>query len=183
MKPKVCTTRRCRGGVPSLRCMVVAAFVFSLLAFASGAFAQDAEGSATPVEEGVGESDAGPSTPAEGEAVAEPAAEAPEDASETPEEAAGDVEPFDEPEELSAPIDTADSGDDDWDEFDDWEEEEGSGGSSGGKAWDFQLGGFVEGLVAPRVVRSSASANELAAAAARYRDGCPRCGDVPCRCG
>jgi NTP pyrophosphatase (non-canonical NTP hydrolase) len=24
---------------------------------------------------------------------------------------------------------------------------------------------------------------DLAAAATRYRDGCPRCGDVPCRCG
>jgi hypothetical protein len=60
-----------------------------------------------------------------------------------------------------------DSGDDDWGEFDDWEEEEGDG--SGGKAWGFQIGGFVEGLVAPRVVRSSASASEFAAAEARFR--------------
>jgi hypothetical protein len=128
--------------------MAVAALAFALLAFASGAFAQDAEGAATPVEEGAGESDAGPSTSAEGEAPAEPTAEASEEASETPEEVAGD---------------------DDWDEFDDWEEEEGSGGGSGGKAWDFQLGGFVEGLVAPRVVRSAASANEFTSAEARFR--------------
>ena len=60
-----------------------------------------------------------------------------------------------------------DSGDDDWGEFDDWEEEEGDG--SGGKAWGFQIGGFVEGLVAPRVVRSSASASEFVAAEARFR--------------
>ncbi|MBT8470222.1 MAG: hypothetical protein KJN97_15860 [Deltaproteobacteria bacterium] len=169
MKPKLCTTRQCRGGVPSLRCMAVAALVFVLLAVASGAFAQDAEGATTPVEEGAGESDAEPSTSVEGAAPAEPTAEASEEASETPEEAAGDVEPFDEPSDFSAPIDTADSGDDDWDEFDDWEEEEGSGGASGGKAWDFQLGGFVEGLVAPRVVRSAASANEFTSAEARFR--------------
>ncbi len=166
MKPKLCTSQQCRGGVPSLRCMAVAALVFALLAFASGAFAQDAEGTGTPVEEGAGESDAGPSTPAE------PTARASDEASETPEEVAGDVEPFDEPSDFEAPIDSAhsgDTGDDDWDEFDDWEEEEGSGGGSGAKAWDFQLGGFVEGLIAPRVVRSSASANEFTSAEARFR--------------
>ena len=168
MTPKLCTSTQCRGGVPSLRCMVVASLVFALLAFASGAFAQDAENAGTPVVVGAGESDAGPSTSAEGEAPAEPTAEAPEETSQTPEEVAGDVEPFDEPEEFSAPIDSADSGDEDWGEFDDWDEEE-SGGSSGGKAWDFQLGGFVEGLIAPRVVRSSASANEFTSAEARFR--------------
>ncbi|MBW2627972.1 MAG: hypothetical protein JRE45_10155 [Deltaproteobacteria bacterium] len=86
-------------------------------------------------------------------------AEGPVDAaesSESPEELAGDVEPSD------------DAGDDeDWGEFDEWEEEEGDG--SGGKAWGFQIGGFVEALVAPRVVHSSASAGEFAAAEARFR--------------
>ncbi len=171
MKPTICTTKQCRGGVPSLRCLAVAALVFAALAFASGAFAQAEQDAAAAVtEEGAGESDAGPSTDAEGEAPAEPRAEetlqaeaeGPVDAAEsaqTPEELAGDVEPTDE---------TADSGDEDWGEFDDWEEEDGGGGS-GAKAWDFQLGGFVEGLIAPRVVRSSASASEFAAAEARFR--------------
>ena len=149
MKPTVCTTKRCRGGVPSLRCMAVAALVFAVLAFASGAFAQG-EGAATPGgEEAAEEADEEPSTVTE----AEP------EASATPEEIAGDVEPVGQP---------ADSGDDEWDEFDDWEEEDG-GDSSGGKAWDFQLGGFVEGLVTPRVVRSAASANEFTAVEARFR--------------
>ena len=170
MKPTICTTKQCRGGVPSLRCMAVAAIVFAALALASGAFAQDDE-AAPPVnsEEGVGETDAGPSTEAEGEPTPDPMAEeslqaeaeGPVDAAasaETPEELAGDVEPFE-----------AEGGDDDWGEFDDWEDEGGGEGGSGAKAWDFQLGGFVEGLVAPRVVRSSASANEFAAAEARFR--------------
>ena len=169
MKPKLCTSTQCRGGVPSLRCMVVATLVFALLAFASGAFAQDAENAGTPVEEGAGESDAGPSTPTEGEAPAAPSAQVSDEASETPEEVAGDVEPFDAPSDFEAPIESADSGDDDWDEFDDWEEDEGSSGGSGGKAWDFQLGGFVEGLFSPRVVRSAASANEFTSAEARFR--------------
>jgi hypothetical protein len=167
MKPTICTTKQCRGGVPSLRCLAVAAAVFAALALASGAFAQaEQDAAAVNTEEGAGESDAGPSTSAEGEAPAEPRAEetlqaeteGPVDAaesSETPEELAGDVEPSD------------DFGDDDWDEFDEWEEEEGD--DSGGKAWNFQLGGFVEGLVAPRVVRSSASANEFTSAEARFR--------------
>ena len=77
------------------------------------------------------------------------------ESSETPEELAGDVEPFD------------DSGDDEWGEFDEWEEEDGDG--SGGKAFAFQLGGFVEGLTGARVVRSSASANEFTAVEARFR--------------
>ncbi len=170
MKQTICTTKQCRGGVPSLRCLSVAAAVFAALAFASGAFAQDVEGAAAAtVEEGAGEPDAGPSTEGAGEAPAEPRAEetlqadaeGPNNASEsarTPEELAGDVEPADE---------IPDAGGDDWDEFDDWEEE--SEGESGAKAWDFQLGGFVEGLIAPRVVRSSASANEFVAAEARFR--------------
>jgi hypothetical protein len=170
MKPTICTTKQCRGGVPSLRCLAVAALVFAALALASGAFAQAEQDVATPnTEEGAGESDAGPSTSAEGEAPAEPRAEetlqaeaeGPVDAAEsadTPEELAGDVEPLDE---------GSDASDDDWGEFDDWEEEDG-GGDSGAKAWGFQLGGFVEGLVAPRVVRSNASANEFTAAEARF---------------
>ena len=92
MKPRLCTSQQCRGGVPSLRCVAVAALVFALLAFASGAFAQDAEGVVAPAEAGVGESDAGPSTPAEGEASAEPTAEASDEATETPEEVAQRIE-------------------------------------------------------------------------------------------
>jgi hypothetical protein len=168
MKPTLCKTKQCRGGVPSLRCLTVAAVVFAALALASGAFAQAEQDVAIPnTEEGAGESDAGPSTSAEGEAPAEPRAEETlqaetegpvnaAESSETPDELAGDLEPSD------------DFGDDDWDEFDEWEEEDG-GGDSGGKAWGFQLGGFVEGLVAPRVVRSDASANEFTAAEARFR--------------
>jgi hypothetical protein len=148
--------------------LALAALAFAALALASGAFAQaEREAAAANTEEGAGESDAGPSTSAEGEAPVAPRAaetlqaeaEGPVNAaesSETPEELAGDVEPSD------------DFGDDeDWGEFDDWEEDD--EGGSGAKAWDFQIGGFVEGLVAPRVVRSSASANEFAAAEARFR--------------
>jgi len=167
MKPTICTTKQCRSGVPSLRCLAVAALVFAALAFASGAFAQGTEAAAASVEEGVGEPDAGPSTAADGEAKAEPRAEetlqaeaeGPVDAAEsakTPEELAGDA--------------AQQTGDDDWDEFDDWvEEDSGDAGGSSGKAWGFQLGGFVEGLVAPRVVQSSANANEFVAGEARFR--------------
>ncbi len=157
MKRTLCTTRRCRAGVPSLRCMAMAALVFALLAFASGAFAQDTLPEAG--EETAEEADEEPAT-----------SEAEPDSSATPEEVVGDVQPFEQPSDFSAPIDSADSGDDDWGEFDDWEEEDDSGGAgSGGKAWDFQLGGFVEGLIAPRVVRSAASANEFTSAEARFR--------------
>ena len=110
MKPKLCTTQRCRGGVPSLRCMAVAALVFALLAFASGAFAQDA----VP--------EAGEETAEEAEEEPATVTEAEPDSFATPEEVAGDVEPLDEPadsSDFSAPIDTADSSDDDWDEFED----------------------------------------------------------------
>ncbi len=167
MKPTICTTKQCRSGVPSLRCLSVAALIFAALAFASGAFAQDAEGAAATVEEGAGESDAGPSTAAEGEARVEPRAEetleaeaeGPVDAAEsakTPEELAGDV--------------AQQTGDEDWDEFDDWVEEDGAdGGGPSDKAWGFQLGGFVEGLIAPRVVQSSANASEFVAGEARFR--------------
>ena len=138
MKPTICTTKQCRAGVPSLRCLAVAAIVFAALALASGAFAQAEE-----------------TLEAEAEGPLDAAASA-----ESPEELASDVEPIEE------------AGDDeDWGEFDDWDEEDGSdsGGKAGGKAWDFQIGGFVEGLIAPRVVRSSASANELVANEARFR--------------
>jgi hypothetical protein len=153
--------------------MAVAALMFAVLALASGAFAQDDQAAPeVSTEEGVGETDAGPSTETEREPTPDPIAEeslqaeaeGPGDAAasaETPEELAGDVEPSDDF--------GASGGDDDWGEFDDWEEEDGGGGGSGAKAWGFQLGGFVEGLVAPRVVRSSASANEFAAAEARFR--------------
>ena len=155
MKPTICTTKQCRSGIPSLRCLAVAALVFAALSFASGAFGQDVEGATATAEEGAAEADAGPSTTAEGEATAEPRAEG----AATPEELAGDFEP------------TEESPGDDWDDFDDWEDEAGggSGSGSGEKAWGFQLGGFVEGLVAPRVVRSSASASEFVAGEARFR--------------
>ncbi len=167
MKPTVCATKQCPKGSGSLRCLAVAALVFAALAFASGAFAQAGQVTVAPtIEEGAGESDAGPSIGSDAEAAPDPMAEETLEAdaagpvdgaasSESPEELAGDVEPFD------------DTGDDDWGEFDDWEEEEGSG--SGGKAFAFQIGGFVEGLTGARVVRSSASANEFTAAEARFR--------------
>ncbi len=148
MKPTICTTKRCHRGSGSLRCFAMAALVFAALALASSALGQVEQDSTAPnAEEGTGESD--------GEGPVNAA-----DLSDTPEELAGDVEPTDDS-----------GGDEDWGEFDDWEEEEGGGreGSSGAKAWGFQIGGFVEGLVAPRVVRSSASANEFAAAEARFR--------------
>ena len=76
MKPTLCTNQQCLTGRGSLRCFAVASLVFAALAFASGAFAQAGqEGAAAPVEEGVGESDAGPSTSADGEASAEPEVE------------------------------------------------------------------------------------------------------------
>jgi hypothetical protein len=130
--------------------MAVAALVFAALALASGAFAQGEGAAAVGGEEAAEEADEEPSTVTE----AEP------DSSATAEEAAGDVEPFD----------TSDSNEDEWDEFDDWEEEDKDGeGEAGAQAWNFQLGGFVEGLVAPRVVRSAASANEFTAAESRFR--------------
>jgi hypothetical protein len=153
MKPTICTTKQCRSGVPSLRCLAVAALVFAALAFASGAFAQDADGAQAGTEEGAAEADAGPSTSAEGEAYAEPRAEE----TETAEELAGDFEPSEE------------SPGDDWEDFDEWEEDAGGSAGPSDKAWGFQLGGFVEGLVAPRVVRSSASASEFVAGEARFR--------------
>ncbi|MBW1907406.1 MAG: hypothetical protein JRJ24_19315, partial [Deltaproteobacteria bacterium] len=107
MKPTIRTAKQCRSGVPSLRCLAVAALAFAALAVASGAFAQaEQDAAALSMEGSVGEPDAGPSTPAEGEAPAEPRAEetlqaeaeGPVDAAEsaeTPEELAGDVEPTD----------------------------------------------------------------------------------------
>ena len=173
MKSTICTTKQCHRGGGSLRCIAMAALVFAALALASSALGQVDQVSAAPnVEEGAGESDAGPSTESPPEASADPRseealesdAEGPvnaADAADSPEELAGDVEPAEQS-----------GGDEDWGEFDDWDEEEGGGqgeGSSGARGWGFQLGGFVEGLVAPRVVRSSASANEFAAAEARFR--------------
>ena len=62
MKPTNCTTKQCRAGVPSLRCLAVVALVFAALALASGTFAQDQQDAAeVSTEEGAGESDAGPS--------------------------------------------------------------------------------------------------------------------------
>jgi hypothetical protein len=130
--------------------MAVAALVFAALSLASGAFAQEEGLADRGGEEAAEEADEGPSTSEAASLV---------DAH-TPEEAAGDVETLD---------DTAEA-DDDWDDFDDWDEDAGSSASeSGGRAWDLQLGGFVEGLVAPRVVRSTASASEFTAAEARFR--------------
>jgi len=171
MKPTICTTKQCHRGGGSLRCIAMATLVFAALALASSALGQVEQDTSTPkVEEGAGDSDAGPSTGSPPEASADPTSEAAlesdaegpvnaADAADSPEELAGDVEPTEQP-----------GGDEDWGEFDDWEEEEGGGeGSSGGRGWGFQIGGFVEGLIAPRVVRSSASANEFVANEARFR--------------
>lgn len=80
---------------------------------------------------------------------------------ETPEATAGDA---------ASPPEPADAGggDDEWGEFDEWDKEEGDG-SGGKKAPAFRFGGFVEGLTSPRVVQSSASANEFVANEARFR--------------
>lgn len=146
------------------------ALALAVLALASGAFAQAAQGSGSAEsEQAAEEADEEPSTGDEpspqplepdSEQALEGSVEPAERGAETPETLAGDVEP----EGDSA----AEATGDDWGEFDDWEEEKGEQ-SSAAKAFDFQLGGFVEGLVAPRVVRSSASANEFAAAEARFR--------------
>lgn len=165
MKQTFCTTKRCRRGPGSLRCLAIAAAIAAVLALASGALAQE-EQSGTPdpgepagdvdEEPASSSSDVGPDPEAEERLRDE--AEGPVDAAgaETAEELAGDTDPFEE------------VGEEDWSEFDEWEEEtpEGAPGTS---AFQFQLGGFVEGLVAPRVVRSSASANELVANEARFR--------------
>ena len=174
MTPTICTTKQCRAGVRSLRCLAVVALVFAALALASGTFAQDQQGAAeVSTEEGAGKSDAGPSigSDSDAESAAEPRAEETREAeaegpvdgassAPSPEKLAGDVEPIEEV-----------GDDEDWGEFDDWDEEGGgdAGGKPGSKAWDFHIGGFVEGLIAPRVVRSSASANELVANEARFR--------------
>ena len=171
MKPAICTTERCHEGGGSLRCLAIAALLFTALVFASGALGQVGQEMAAPKEEeGAGGSDAGPSTRSEPEGSPDPRAEeALEAEAEGPLNAA---EASDPPEELAGDVEPADDsrGDEDWGEFDDWEEEEGGGeGGSGAKAWDFQIGGFVEGLIAPRVVPSSASANEFVANEARFR--------------
>jgi len=118
--------------------------VFIALALASGAFAQSEQEqpASGPLEEQALEAQAeGPVDRAEG--------------SETPEELAGDVEPSDV------------TGEEDWGDFEDWGEE--GEEASGGKAFTFQLGGFVEGLTGARVVPSSASENEFTAGEARFR--------------
>jgi hypothetical protein len=152
-----------------LRRAAAAAFAVAALVLASGSLAQpDVDADVSNEEEPSGDSDDEPASspqPAAPDPMAEEsleaAAEGPLDAADAagagaaPEELAGDVEP---PEGAA---------EDDWGEFDEWEDEDGDG--SGGKAVDFQLGGFVEGLVAPRVVRSAASANEFVAAEARFR--------------
>lgn len=147
MKPTICRTTGCRRGVPSVRCLAVAVLVAAALALSSGAFAQDEGLTAGGGEESTEEAEEEPSTAIEAE---------PDDAA-TPEESAGDFDPTAE-----------EAGTSDWDEFDEWEEETADEGTGGG-AWSFRIGGFVEGLVAPRVVQSSASANELVAAEARFR--------------
>ncbi|MGB8330273.1 MAG: hypothetical protein WCE62_09105 [Polyangiales bacterium] len=118
--------------------------MLAALALASGAFAQteQSEPASGPLEE----------------QDLEAQAEGPVDrgtGSETPEELAGDVEPSDE------------TGADDWGDFEEWGEE--GAEPSGGKAFAFELGGFVEGLTGVRVVPSSASANEFTAGEARFR--------------
>ena len=167
MKP-TCTTRQCRCGGGSLRCLAVAAATLAALALAADAFAQEAQGSVAPAgEEPAGEAEEEPASPS-GEEQAEESiteqsleagAEGPVDAAkaaQTAEEAAGDTEAVEQ------------SAGDAWDQFDEWEEE--AGDSSGGqRAFNFEIGGFVEGLVAPRVVHSDASANEFAANEARFR--------------
>ena len=170
MKPTICTAKQCHRGGGSLKCLAMAALVVAALAFASGALGQVEQDAAVPnVEEGAGESDAGPSTGTQPETSSDPTSEEAHEAeaegpvnaaavTDTPEELAGDVEPMADAE-----------GDQDWGEFDDWEEEEGGEGGSGANAWGFQIGGFLEGLVAPRVVQSSASDNEFVAAEARFR--------------
>ncbi len=153
------------------------AVVFAVLALASGAFAQGEQGvGALPLQEAGEEADEEPSNDTESqwpgessseqalELEAEGAVHPAEEDSETPETLAGDLEPSEE----SAGEPSTEAAEEDWGEFDDWEEDT-AGGSSDGKGFDFQIGGFVEGLVAPRVVRSSASANELVAAEARFR--------------
>jgi hypothetical protein len=144
----------------SLRCLAVAALALTVLALASGAFAQAEESApASDAEEPVGETDERPPPSSEPEASSdvdeqtlEAEAVGPVDASEsskTPEELAGDV------------------GEEQWDEFEEWDEEKAEGSED--KAFAFQLGGFVEGLTSARVVPSSASANEFTAAEARFR--------------
>jgi hypothetical protein len=142
----------------------VAAAVVAALALASGTLAQDEQDSGPAAErEPAGEADEEPASPEPEEPISEERleakAEGPVDAAEstqTPEEAAGDTEALD------------DTAGDAWDEFEQWEDQAGEG-SGGAKAFDFEIGGFVEGLVAPRVVASDASANELVANEARFR--------------
>jgi hypothetical protein len=165
----MCATRQCRQGKGSLRCLALAAAALAALAMASEAFAQQAQGGATPEgEEPAGEAEeeaASPSTVEESgetdtEESLEAGAEGPVDAAktaQTAEEAAGDSEGAD------------DSAGGAWDQFDEWEEEASDSSGGGQRAFNFQIGGFVEALVAPRVVSSDASANEFVANEARFR--------------
>lgn len=164
MRP-MCRTRQCRHGKGSLRCLALAAAALAALAVASGAFAQEAQGSAAAEgEEPASEAEEEAASPATVEEASEQsleaAAEGPVDAAktaETAEEQAGDVE--------GAEQSAADA----WDQFDEWEEQGGETSGGGQRAFNFELGGFVEALVAPRVVPSDASANELVANEARFR--------------
>ena len=49
MKPTICRTKQCRAGVPSLRCLAVAAIVFAALALASGELESRLVEPATPL--------------------------------------------------------------------------------------------------------------------------------------
>jgi len=123
----------------------VPVLAFAALALASGSLAQVEEGesSSAPLElEAIEAREEGPVNRAE--------------SSKTPEELAGDVEP------------SEGSEGEDWDDFENWGEETGESAGGGGKAFAFQLGGFVEGLTGVRVVPSSASANEFTAGEARF---------------
>lgn len=150
MKPTFCTTGRCRGLSSPWRCLLMAATVFAALALGSGAFAQPEQGEAAPQTEGSADD-----TEESLEEQTEGSVDESADTTATAEEVAGDTEPFEEVTE------------EDWGEFDEWEEQ--AEDSPGGTAFRFELGGFVEVLTAPRVVRSSASANEFVANEARFR--------------
>ena len=144
MNPTTQRTRQCSSRVRGpLGCRAAGPLVLAVLLPASVVFAQTEPAAAPAAEQSL-------------EAEAEGPVDAAKSA-ESPEEVAGDVEPLD------------DSEDEDWGEFDEWQKEEGAGSGSGAKAFAFELGGFVEALTAPRVVRSNASADEFVANEARFR--------------
>lgn len=152
MSSKTCPTGCRQRAVCAFGGAALAALTVTVAASGSLAEPEDDAAADSPATMSSSETDEEPSRTMEAKA-----------AFDTPERVAGDVEPA--AADIASPDVVAEG---EWDDFDDWAATDDAEGSSP-RAWDFEIGGFVEALVAPRVVRSVASANEFVANEARFR--------------